>query len=200
MHVGLVRTLTPTVKLLAENRLVPEELASARKFDITQHQSTLHTSPSTYSTYSSQQPTQYSSAFIDLHLHCGTSNGKMASSDLSTPAQEDAYEEKNVHEVYQQIATHFSSTRYKVPIYCLLHLCTSLTPLAVARRGTIPSRPAPRRRRLGRGLWKWQVLDCKPERLYRCFRSVRFHYLLTLHHSYLSLIYLYLHRHGRSMS
>ncbi|EAU29658.1 conserved hypothetical protein [Aspergillus terreus NIH2624] len=37
----------------------------------------------------------------------------MASSDLSTPAQEDAYEEKNVHEVYQQIATHFSSTRYK---------------------------------------------------------------------------------------
>jgi tRNA (uracil-5-)-methyltransferase TRM9 len=26
---------------------------------------------------------------------------------------EEAYEEKNVHEVYQQIAEHFSSTRYK---------------------------------------------------------------------------------------
>lgn len=26
----------------------------------------------------------------------------------------EAYEEKNVHEVYQQIAGHFSSTRYKV--------------------------------------------------------------------------------------
>lgn len=27
---------------------------------------------------------------------------------------QEAYEEKNVHEVYQQIASHFSSTRYKV--------------------------------------------------------------------------------------
>lgn len=26
----------------------------------------------------------------------------------------DAYEQQNVHEVYQQIADHFSSTRYKV--------------------------------------------------------------------------------------
>ncbi|KAL4898423.1 S-adenosyl-L-methionine-dependent methyltransferase [Aspergillus ambiguus] len=31
----------------------------------------------------------------------------------STQANDDAYEEKNVHEVYQHIATHFSSTRYK---------------------------------------------------------------------------------------
>jgi tRNA (uracil-5-)-methyltransferase TRM9 len=28
--------------------------------------------------------------------------------------QGEAYEEKNVHEVYQQIANHFSATRYKV--------------------------------------------------------------------------------------
>jgi hypothetical protein len=30
----------------------------------------------------------------------------------------EAYEQKNVHEVYQQIAEHFSSTRYKVCIPC----------------------------------------------------------------------------------
>lgn len=43
---------------------------------------------------------------------------EMASSSYpdSTPnlPEEEAYEEKNVHEVYQQIAEHFSSTRYKV--------------------------------------------------------------------------------------
>lgn len=42
---------------------------------------------------------------------------EMASSSYpdSTPnlPEEEAYEEKNVHEVYQQIAEHFSSTRYK---------------------------------------------------------------------------------------
>ncbi|RAL10768.1 tRNA (carboxymethyluridine(34)-5-O)-methyltransferase [Aspergillus homomorphus CBS 101889] len=37
----------------------------------------------------------------------------MASDTLVGSQQEDAYEEKNVHEVYQQIAHHFSSTRYK---------------------------------------------------------------------------------------
>jgi tRNA (uracil-5-)-methyltransferase TRM9 len=42
----------------------------------------------------------------------------MASSSLPQSTEnlpgEEAYEEKNVHEVYQQIAEHFSSTRYKV--------------------------------------------------------------------------------------
>ena len=35
---------------------------------------------------------------------------------MSVESEEDsrAYEEKHVHEVYQEIATHFSSTRYKV--------------------------------------------------------------------------------------
>lgn len=40
----------------------------------------------------------------------------MADND-ATPTDErvpEAYEEQNVHEVYQQIAEHFSSTRYKV--------------------------------------------------------------------------------------
>jgi hypothetical protein len=43
---------------------------------------------------------------------------EMASSALPDSAGNlpdgEAYEEKNVHEVYQQIAEHFSSTRYKV--------------------------------------------------------------------------------------
>lgn len=46
---------------------------------------------------------------------------------------QEAYEEQNVHEVYQQIAEHFSSTRYKV---CMLmsyilnpsHSCISRGP------------------------------------------------------------------------
>ena len=46
---------------------------------------------------------------------------EMASSDqqslVTEKLQEEAYEEKHVHEVYQQIAGHFSSTRYKVYIY-----------------------------------------------------------------------------------
>ena len=38
----------------------------------------------------------------------------MASSEAATNQPNDEYEEKNVHEVYQQIANHFSATRYKV--------------------------------------------------------------------------------------
>jgi hypothetical protein len=33
---------------------------------------------------------------------------------MATPQADEAYEQKNVHEVYQQIAQHFSATRYKV--------------------------------------------------------------------------------------
>ncbi|KAJ6001795.1 hypothetical protein N7522_007022 [Penicillium canescens] len=32
---------------------------------------------------------------------------------MATPQADEAYEQKNVHEVYQQIAQHFSATRYK---------------------------------------------------------------------------------------
>lgn len=44
-------------------------------------------------------------------------------SDPTHPEEEekdDAYEQKHVHDVYQQIASHFSSTRYKV-LPCLFH-------------------------------------------------------------------------------
>jgi hypothetical protein len=45
-----------------------------------------------------------------------------------------AYEEKHVHTVYEQIATHFSSTRYKVSYIGIVHLglfahCDSRGPL-----------------------------------------------------------------------
>lgn len=43
----------------------------------------------------------------------------MTNLDLDQKAQQEAYEEQNVHEVYQQIAQHFSSTRYKVRPYDL---------------------------------------------------------------------------------
>ena len=40
--------------------------------------------------------------------------------DAASQQSEEAYEQQNVHEVYQQIADHFSSTRYKV---CRVYLC-----------------------------------------------------------------------------
>lgn len=54
----------------------------------------------------------------------------MASSNQSPSAlekQQEAYEEKHVHEVYQQIASHFSSTRYK-PWPIVKQFLTDLTP------------------------------------------------------------------------
>ena len=38
-----------------------------------------------------------------------------------------SYEEEHVHEVYEQIASHFSSTRYKVCVTPLLSLQKRLT-------------------------------------------------------------------------
>lgn len=38
-------------------------------------------------------------------------------------AAHEAYEEHNVHEVYQQIAQHFSSTRYKVCFLFIVCVC-----------------------------------------------------------------------------
>lgn len=46
----------------------------------------------------------------------------MASPNTLLQGKEEAYEEKNVHEVYQQIAKHFSSTRYKVRPICVANL------------------------------------------------------------------------------
>jgi hypothetical protein len=43
-----------------------------------------------------------------------------ASAAASAPGQE-AYEEEHVHSVYEQIASHFSSTRYKVGIHVFIY-------------------------------------------------------------------------------
>jgi hypothetical protein len=40
---------------------------------------------------------------------------KLSNSGLqAAPSQEETYEELHVHQVYEQIASHFSATRYKV--------------------------------------------------------------------------------------
>jgi hypothetical protein len=44
-----------------------------------------------------------------------TQNTAAGPGAAATPGQE-AYEEEHVHSVYEQIASHFSSTRYKVGI------------------------------------------------------------------------------------
>ena len=63
---------------------------------------------------------------------------RMASSRRTRPAtmasQADEYEQRNVHDVYQHIAKHFSSTRYKVCVcvcVCVV-FCTAweLSPFA----------------------------------------------------------------------
>jgi hypothetical protein len=46
---------------------------------------------------------------------------------MATPQADEAYEQKNVHEVYQQIAQHFSATRYKVCLSDWLQQYTKLT-------------------------------------------------------------------------
>jgi len=88
----------------------------------------------------------------------------MADND-APPADEraqEAYEEQNVHEVYQQIAEHFSSTRYKVcPSYPLfIYKGTGLTRIsALAYCGTLPQRVIARLHRTRCGMRQWQVLD-----------------------------------------
>ena len=50
-------------------------------------------------------------------LHCVTISASMADvgmDKLAADCDEQAYEDKHVHQVYEQIAPHFSSTRYKV--------------------------------------------------------------------------------------
>lgn len=50
--------------------------------------------------------------------------------DRGKGTEAEAYEEKNVHEVYQQIAGHFSSTRYK-PWPIVERFLRNLTPGAI---------------------------------------------------------------------
>jgi hypothetical protein len=47
---------------------------------------------------------------------------------MSTEATGEAYEEEHVHTVYEQIASHFSSTRYKV---CLMSTSFQTSPLTI---------------------------------------------------------------------
>lgn len=89
----------------------------------------------------------------------------MADND-ATPTDErapEAYEEQNVHEVYQQIAEHFSSTRYKVCSILSsisIYKGTGLTRIsAVAHCGTFPPRVIARLHRARCGMRQWQVLD-----------------------------------------
>lgn len=58
--------------------------------------------------------------------------------DRDPGIEAEAYEERNVHEVYQQIAGHFSSTRYKV---CTYRLCTLV--LCLLRSALTDSQPWP---------------------------------------------------------
>lgn len=60
-------------------------------------------------------------------------------SNMKPDAEE--YESKHVHEVYQQIASHFSETRYKVRLYYRTCQCNQVSDdLAMANRRTVPSR------------------------------------------------------------
>ena len=82
----------------------------------------------------------------------------MASEDRD---DRDAYEEKNVHEVYQQIAKHFSATRYKVCSPAIGPPCNSQVnsaATAMAHRGTFSSEPEPRCCWVGCRMWQRQVL------------------------------------------
>lgn len=78
----------------------------------------------------------------------------------------EAYEEKNVHEVYQQIAEHFSSTRYKVHltplnllyyIYIYLSLFLVTNSIAMANCRTVPPKYHIRRCWSRYWMWEWQV-------------------------------------------
>jgi hypothetical protein len=68
------------------------------------------------------------------------------------------YEEKNVHAVYDEIASHFSSTRYKVRPDNTVLLITTTPSLAVAHHRSVYFESAYWLGRLG--LWhrKWKIL------------------------------------------
>lgn len=71
-------------------------------------------------------------------------------------SQAEVYEQENVHEVYQNIAQHFSATRYKV--WRSKPDATSATNgfPALAYCARISSKSTARVNWTGRRLWKWQ--------------------------------------------
>jgi len=67
---------------------------------------------------------------------------------MSLPEGSTAYEEEHVHEVYEQIASHFSSTRYKVRSTIRTQMIEFNTDFArslgpSSNASSNPSRPAP---------------------------------------------------------
>lgn len=89
---------------------------------------------------------------------------------MATSHDQEAYEEHNVHEVYQQIAGHFSLTRHKVRLgsyYYTTIMGTSQVPTnthpppAMARRGTISSEFIAWFCWTRCGMRQWQILACK---------------------------------------
>lgn len=86
----------------------------------------------------------------------------MESAEAAINQPNDEYEEKNVHEVYQQIANHFSATRYKVSTRSLprrsrYSLPGSYLPIlaAMANCGTVPQGIGSRCDWVGRGMRQW---------------------------------------------
>ena len=97
---------------------------------------------------------------------------------MSTEATGEAYEEEHVHTVYEQIASHFSSTRYKVRLKYIStamnsNECMPIFVSAMANHWKISERPRTGLRRSGRGLWQWQISGCKSGYLHRRFGQVR---------------------------
>lgn len=85
----------------------------------------------------------------------------------------DEYEQNHVHEVYQQIAGHFSATRFKVsetkhlrngaprqpqPTPQLISLGLNMM-TGLAHRGTISSGAVSRVCWSGRRMWQWEEFD-----------------------------------------
>jgi hypothetical protein len=79
-----------------------------------------------------------------------------------------AYEEEHVHSVYEEIASHFSSTRYKVPTLSptlQAHAHSSMTAMASHRALSQFTFAGLSRRR--HWLWKWQISADQQKRVHR---------------------------------
>lgn len=103
----------------------------------------------------------------------------MATADVNPgeAATREAYEEEHVHQVYSQIAHHFSSTRYKVCTksfssfslflafdqrFLLVPVCADCgASPALANSGAVPERTASRGHRAGHWMRQWQVPHCE---------------------------------------
>lgn len=60
-----------------------------------------------------ESSTHFLPHYVELILICNR-NGQTSQVMTETSSHGEDYEQEHVHDVYDQIATHFSSTRYKV--------------------------------------------------------------------------------------